>query len=57
MWTINKWLKSKIYKKVQIFLNFVNFYKRFIYRYFVIAASFIDLLKDNKKNKKSDLYH
>ena len=42
---------------MQVFLNFVNFYKRFIYRYFVIATSFIDLLKDNKKNKKSDFYH
>ena len=55
--TINKWFKSKIYRKVQVFLSFVNFYKRFIYRYFIIAASFIDLLKDNKKNKKSNFYH
>ena len=55
--TINEWLKSKIYKKVQVFLNFVNFYKRLIYCYFIIAASFINLLKDSKKNKKSDLYH
>ena len=55
--TINEWFKSKIYKKVQVFLNFVNFYKRFIYRYFVIAASFIDLLKSNKKDKKSNFYH
>ena len=57
MRTIKKWFKLKIYKKVQVFLSFVNFYKRFIYRYFVIAASFIDLLKNNKKNKKFDLYH
>ena len=57
MRTINEWFKSKIYKKVQVFLNFVNFYKRFIYRYFVIATSFIDLLKDNKKDKKSNFYH
>ena len=57
MRTINEWFKSKIYKKVQIFLSFVNFYKRFIYRYFVIAAPLINLLKNNKKNKKSDFYH
>ena len=57
MRTINEWFKLKIYKKVQVFLNFINFYKRFIYRYFVIAASLIDLLKGSKKNKKSDFYH
>ena len=57
MRTINEWSKSKIYKKIQVFLNFVNFYKRFIYHYFVIAMSFIDLLKDNKKDKKSNFYH
>ena len=57
MRTINEWFKSKIYKKVSVFLNFVNFYKRFIYRYFVIAASFTDLLKNSKKNKKLNSYH
>ena len=57
MRTINEWFKSKIYKKVQVFLGFVNFYRRFIYRYFVIAAPFTDLLKDSKKNKKLGLYH
>ena len=55
--TIKEWFKSKIYKKVQVFLNFVNFYKRFIYRYFVIATSLTDLLKNNKKNKKSNFYY
>ena len=57
MRTINEWFKSKIYKKVQVFLDFVNFYKRFIYHYFAIAASFIDLLKSSKKNKKLSSYH
>ena len=57
MRTINEWFKSKIYKEVQVFLSFVNFYKRFIYRYFVIATSLTDLLKDNKKDKKSSFYH
>ena len=57
MRTIKKWFKSKIYKKVQVFLNFVNFYKRFIYCYSAIAAPLINLLKDNKKNKKLNFYH
>ena len=55
--TINEWFKLKIYKEIQVFLNFVNFYKRFIYRYFVIAAPLINLLKNNKKDKKSNFYH
>ena len=55
--TINEWFKSKIYKEIQVFLNFVNFYKHFIYRYSAIAASLINLLKDSKKDKKSNLYH
>ena len=57
MRTIKKWFKSKIYKKVQVFLNFVSFYRRFIFRYFAITASFTDLLKNKKKNKKSSFYY
>ena len=48
-----KWSRSKIYKEVQILLKFVNFYRRFIHRYFVIIASLIDLLKDNERDEKS----
>ena len=36
-----------------MFLEFVNFYRRFIYCYFKIAASLIDLLKDNKNEKNT----
>ena len=37
---------------MQIFLNFTNFYQRFIYDYFIIIMLLIDLLKDNKDDKK-----
>ena len=37
---------------MQIFLNFINFYRRFIYNYFIIIALLIDLLKNNKNDKK-----
>ena len=37
---------------MQIFLNFTNFYRWFIYKYFIIIALLIDLLKDNKNDKK-----
>ena len=57
MQMIKKWFKSKIYKEVQVFLNFVNFYRRFIFCYFAIAAFFTNLLKNSKKNKKSDFYY
>ena len=36
-----------------MFLNFINFFKRFIFQYFKIVASLIDLLKDNKNEKKA----
>ena len=35
--TIAKWFRFKIYREVQVFLRFVNFYKRFIHRYFAIV--------------------
>ena len=53
---ILKWLKLKIYKETQVFLEFVNFYRRFVYRYSNIAAVLTDLLKDSKKNKKLRLF-
>ena len=52
---IKKWSKSKIYREVQIFLKFLNFYKRFIYRYFKIIASLTSLLKNDEKEKKNPL--
>ncbi len=53
---IKEWFKLKIYREVKVFLNFVNFYKRFIHRYFKIAASLTSLLKDNKDDKKSESF-
>ena len=48
---IKEWSKLKIYCEMQTFLKFVNFYKRFIYRYFKIIASLTSFFK-NSKNKK-----
>ena len=52
---IKSWLSFKSYRDVQIFLNFINFYRRFIFDYFIIAASLINLFKKNKNNKKFKL--
>ena len=41
---------------MQIFLKFVNFYKRFIYYYFKIVASLTSLLKDNENEKKKNFF-
>ena len=49
---IKKWFKSKTYRELQMFLEFINFYRRFIYRYFKIITFLINLLKNNKNDKK-----
>jgi hypothetical protein len=36
---------------VQIFIDFANFYKRFVHAFFKANAEFISLLKDNEKEK------
>ena len=41
---------------MQIFLRFVNFYKRFIYRYFKIVAPLTSLLKNNENEKKKNSF-
>ena len=53
---IKKWFKSKTYREMQIFLKFVNFYKRFIYHYSKIAAPLTSLLKDNENEKKKNSF-
>ena len=45
---INIRSKSNLYKNIQIFINFVNFYKRFINELNSIAAFFTDMLKKKK---------
>ena len=52
---IKKWFKFKTYREIQIFLKFVNFYKRFIYCYFKIIAPLTSLLKNNENEKKKIL--
>jgi len=37
-----------------MFLNFINFYRRFIHRYSKRIAFLIDFLKESKNNKKFD---
>ena len=53
---IKEWFKFKIYYKVQIFLRFVNFYRRFIYCYLKIIAPLTSLLKDSENEKKKSFF-
>ena len=48
---INKWLISKFAKNILIFLEFANFYRRFIKEFFQIVALLTNLIADAKKNK------
>ena len=47
--TIKIGSKSKSYNNIQIFMSFVNFYKRFINKFNSIATSLTDMLKKSKK--------
>ena len=53
--TIADWPTPKIYQKVQIFLNFMNFYQHFIKNYSKIAESLTKLLKKSVNRKKQEL--
>jgi hypothetical protein len=47
---IRKWLASKNnIREVQVFLDFINFYRKFIYKYFKIVKELTNLLKTSKK--------
>jgi hypothetical protein len=48
---IVNWSKSHSHKNVQIFLKFVNFYKRFIKEFFRVANALSALLKKSDKDK------
>ena len=51
--TIKEWPRPTTYRELQVFLGFVNFYRRFIYQYSRIAGPLTGLLKGSKAGKKS----
>ncbi len=48
---VKDWSKSKSHRNVQAFIDFANFYKRFVHAFFKISAELFFLLKKNDKNK------
>ncbi len=51
---IVEWRKFTHLKEIQAFLKFVNFYKRFIKNFFIIAKSLVKLIKKNHLFSWSD---
>ena len=49
---IKTWFRSKMYWKIQVFLRFINFYRRFIHHYSQIAEFLTELLRDSVKDVK-----
>jgi len=54
--TIKTWSTLKIFQKVQVFLEFVNFYRHFIKAYLQIVSPLMSLLKDSKNEKKTKFF-
>ncbi len=48
---VKDWSKFKSHKNVQIFIDFANFYKRFVHAFFKINAELFSLLKNDDKSK------
>ena len=51
---IRNWFKFTSMIHIMQFIDFANFYKRFIRNFFRIAASFIEMLKSNSNFRKSN---
>ncbi len=45
-----------MYWEIQVFLRFINFYRRFIHHYSQIAESLTKLLRDSVKDVKMNLF-
>jgi hypothetical protein len=53
---IMSWSMIKFFKNIQVFLNFVNFYRRFIVRFFQLSASLSDMLKKMQAKVKKESF-
>jgi hypothetical protein len=51
--TIKKWPKPKLFYKVQVFLGFTNFYRRFIHRYSYKAIGLTNFLVGIENRRKT----
>ena len=56
MKVIQTWPESKTLRELQIFLEFTNFYKRFVKFYVKITRALTKLLKENKQERQSESF-
>ena len=52
---VEEWLPLKNVHKLQVFLDFVNFFWRFIKNYSWITAPLLNLLKTERNKKKTEV--
>jgi hypothetical protein len=48
---VKNWSEFKFHRNVQVFIDFANFYKRFVHAFFKVSAELFSLLKKNDNNK------
>jgi hypothetical protein len=48
---VKDWSKFKSHKNVQVFIDFANFYKRFVHAFSKVSAELFSLLKRSDKSK------
>jgi hypothetical protein len=53
---IMNWSMIKFFKNIQIFLNFVNFYRRFIARFFQLSTFLSNMLKEMQAEIKKEFF-
>jgi hypothetical protein len=53
---IMSWSMIKFFKNIQIFLSFVNFYRRFIARFFQLSALLSNMLKEMQAEVKKESF-
>ena len=53
---IQTWFEFKTLRKLQIFLSFTNFYKRFVRFYVKITRALTELFKRSKQEKQNELF-
>jgi hypothetical protein len=54
---VKNWSKSKSHKNVQVFINFANFYKRFVHAFFKTSTELIFLFIKNEKKVQNQIRH
>jgi hypothetical protein len=53
---IAEWPEFKSFKDIQIFINYINFYRRFIRDYSRIAAPLTSIFKESVNGRKIDSF-